>query len=338
LNVQGGRNLSTFMFAYVPGVEGVGNDPQSKDYASHINGSLSQNKEVMIDGTSAVSQIGGYLSESSPPMEAVEEFQVTSAGVRADEGRTGGGVFRYDLKSLTNAWHGSGFYYMHNEAFDARSWGDKYNEVACLKDDNGVPAQAASCQRAFGKPADSLYTYGASIGGPIKKDKLFFYSAWERYTFANYGIGGLTSTVPTTAFLNGDFSALLNQAVVLGTDSSGQTVYQGAIIDPKTGDAFPGNIIPAARISAVSQRIVDIYKADYQPLSSTFTNNNALPLSNPATWYQSNQISTKLDYKLSQNHLFGWIDHLRLHPAFAIRPRRYLVSWFAGRRANGERV
>jgi hypothetical protein len=303
LNVQGGRNLSTFMFAYVPGVEGVGNDPQSKDYASHINGSLSQNKEVMIDGTSAVSQIGGYLSESSPPMEAVEEFQVTSAGVRADEGRTGGGVFRYDLKSGTNAWHGSGFYYMHNEAFDARSWGDKYNEVACLKDDNGVPAQAASCQRAFGKPADSLYTYGASIGGPIKKDKLFFYSAWERYTFANYGIGGLTSTVPTTAFLNGDFSALLNKAVVLGTDSSGQTVYQGAIIDPKTGDAFPGNIIPAARISAVSQRIVDIYKADYQPLSSTFTNNNALPLSNPATWYQSNQISTKLDYKLSQNHL-----------------------------------
>ena len=303
LNVQGGRNLSTFMFAYVPGVEGVGNDPQSKDYASHINGSLSQNKEVMIDGTSAVSQIGGYLSESSPPMEAVEEFQVTSTGVRADEGRTGGGVFRYDLKSGTNAWHGSGFYYMHNEAFDARSWGDKYNEVACLKDDNGVPAQAASCQRAFGKPADSLYTYGASIGGPIKKDKLFFYSAWERYTFANYGIGGLTSTVPTTAFLNGDFSALLNKAVVLGTDSSGQTVYQGAIIDPKTGDAFPGNLIPAARISAVSQRIVDTYKADYQPLSSTFTNNNALPLSNPATWYQSNQISTKLDYKLSQNHL-----------------------------------
>lgn len=95
LNVQGGRNLSAFMFAYVPGVEGTGSDPQNQDYASHINGSLSQNKEVMIDGTSAVSQIGGYFSESSPPMEAVEEFQVTSAGVRADEGRTGGGVFHY---------------------------------------------------------------------------------------------------------------------------------------------------------------------------------------------------------------------------------------------------
>lgn len=305
LNVQGGRNLSAFMFAYVPGVEGTGSDPQSKDFASHINGSLSQNKEVMIDGTSAVSQIGGYLSESSPPMEAVEEFQVTSAGVRADEGRTGGGVFRYDLKSGSNTWHGSGFYYMHNEAFDARSWGDKYNEAVCLNDDNGIPAQAASCQRAFGKPADSLYTYGASVGGPIKKDKLFFYSAWERYTFADYGIGGLSSTVPTTAFLNGDFSALLNKAIVLGTDSAGQTVYQGAIIDPKTGEAFPGNIIPATRISAVSQKIVALYQQYYQPLSATLTNNNALPLSSPATWYQSNQVSTKVDYKLSQNHLLN---------------------------------
>lgn len=302
LNVQGGRNLAAFMFAYVPGVEGSGNSPQSNDYTSHINGSLSQNKEVMIDGTSAVSQIGGYLSESSPPMEAVEEFQVTSAGVRADDGRTGGGVFRYEMKSGTNAWHGSGFYYMHNEAFDARSWGDKYNEVVCLSDDNGDPAQAASCQRAFGKPADSLYTYGASFGGPIKKGKLFFYSGWERYTFANYGIGGLTSTVPTTAFLKGNFSALLNPAVVLGTDSAGRTVYQGAIIDPLTGDAFPGNIIPTARISAVSQKIAGLYEKYYQPLSSTLTNNNALPLSSPATWYQSNQYSLKLDYKLSRNH------------------------------------
>jgi len=302
LNVQGGRNLAAFMFAYVPGVEGTGSDPQNLDYASHINGSLSQSKEVMIDGTSAVSQIGGYLSESSPPMEAVEEFQVTSAGVRANEGRTGGGVFRYEMKSGANAWHGSGFYYMHNEAFDARSWGDKYNEAVCLNDDNGNPAQAASCQRAFGKPADSLYTYGASIGGPIKKGKIFFYSAWERYTFANYGIGGLTSTVPTTAFLNGDFSALLDKAVVLGTDSSGHTVYQGAILDPQTGDTFPGNIIPAARISTVSQKIINLYKRYYQPLSATLTDNNALPLSSPATWYQSNQVSSKLDYNLSQNH------------------------------------
>ena len=302
LNVQGGRNLSAFMFAYVPGVEGTGNSATDKDFASHINGSLSNTKEVMIDGTSAVSQIGGYLSESSPPMEAVQEFQVTSAGVRADDGRTGGGVFRYEMKSGTNAWHGSGFYYMHNEAFDARSWGDKYNEGLCLGDAGGDPAQAASCVRAFGKSEDRLYDYGASIGGPIKTNKLFFYSAWERYTFANYGIGALSSTVPTMAFLNGDFSALLNKSVVLGTDNAGQPVYQGAIIDPTTGDAFPGNIIPPGRISSVSQKIVNLYKQYYAPLSSTLTNNNALPFTSPGTWYQSNEYSVKLDYDASRSH------------------------------------
>jgi len=89
---------------------------------------------------------------------------------------------------------------------------------------------------------------------------------------------------------------------VLGTDNAGQTVYGGTIIDPLTGNAFPGNIIPAARISAASQKIVDLYNRYYQPLSSNLTNNNALPLDTPATWYQSNQVSIKLDYNLSQKH------------------------------------
>jgi hypothetical protein len=302
LNVQGGRNLSSFMFAYVPGVEGGGANPPDKDFSSHINGSLSDTKEVMIDGTSAVSQIGGYLSESSPPMEAVQEFQVTSAGIGADDGRTGGGVFRYEMKSGTNDWHGTGFYYMHNEGFDARSWGNIYNEGVCLGDASGDPAEVASCERGFGKPDDRLYDYGASIGGPIRKDKLFFYSAWERYTFADSGIGALSSTVPTTAFLDGNFSSLLNTSVVLGTDSAGQPVYAGAILDPLTGNVFSGNVIPAQRISAISHKIVNLYKQYYQPASSDITNNNALPLSSPATWYEANQVSVKLDYNASQKH------------------------------------
>lgn len=316
LNVQGGRNLSSFMFAYIAGVEGAGSTAADKDFASHIDGSLTDTKEVMIDGTSAVSQIGGYLSESSPPMEAVQEFQVTSAAAGADEGRTGGGVFRYEMKSGTNAWHGSGLYYMHNDAFDARSYGDKYNEAVCLVDPGALGQTMAGCKNAFGKPADSLYDYGASIGGPIKRDKLFFYSALERYTFSNIGIGGLSSTVPTMAFLNGDFSALLNKNVVLGTDSAGQTVYEGAIIDPQTDDAFPGNIIPPKRISEVSQKIIDLYKQYYQPLAPTLTNNNALPLNSPATWYESNEFSTKLDYNASERHrldgsvIFAYIPRL----------------------------
>lgn len=274
LNVEGGRSLSTFMFDFVPGVEG-------DDYDSHIMGSLSKTKEVMIDGTSAVAQIGGYLSESQPPMESVDEFQVTTAGTRARDGRTGGGVFRYNLKSGSNQWHGSGLLYLHNETLDANSWSNNYH--------------------GFARPDDRLYDYAASLGGPIFKNKTFFYAAWERYTFANYGLGGLGSTVPTTAFLNGDFSTLLDTTRQIGTDSGGNPVYQGAIIDPATGLAFPGNIIPQDRFSPISRKIIDIYKSDYAPLAPGLTNNNALP-SNVAPWHQSNAFSIKLDHNVSDTH------------------------------------
>jgi hypothetical protein len=126
----------------------------------------------------------------------------------------------------------------------------------------------------------------------------------------------LSSTVPTPSFLNGDFSAFLDKSVVLGTDNAGQMVYGGAIIDPQTGDAFPGNIIPPQRFSAVSRKIIDLYKAGYQPLAPTLTNNNALPLSSPATWYHSDEVSTKLDYDLSATHrldgsiIFAYIPRL----------------------------
>ena len=297
LNVgNGGRNLSSFMFAYVPGVEG-------DDYSSHIVGSLSKTKEVMIDGTSAVSQIGGYISESQPPMESVEEFQVTTTGLRADEGRSGGGVFRYNLKSGTNAWHGSGLLFLHNEALDANSWYNKYHQkydVAQAMAD-GDATRAAFLDKLYSRPDDRLYDYGASFGGPIVKDKTFFFAAWERYTFANYGLGGMNKTVPTTAFLNGDFSSLLDTSTVVGTDTGGNTVYKGAIIDPTTGLAFPGNIIPANRISPISQQIVDIYKAQYQPLAPGFTNNNAMP-ADVTPWYQSNSFSVKVDHNLSDKH------------------------------------
>jgi hypothetical protein len=145
INVQGGRNLASFMFAYVPGVEG-------SDYDSHINGSLSKTKEVMLDGTSAVSQIGGFISESQPPMEAVQEFEVDTSGIRADAGRTGGGVFRYELKSGTNKYHGSAFGFLHNQVLNANSASNKL--------------------RALPRPADTLSDWGVSFGGPIWSEPL----------------------------------------------------------------------------------------------------------------------------------------------------------------------
>jgi hypothetical protein len=294
LNVYGGRSLSTFMFNYVPGVEG-------SDYDSHIAGSLSKTKEVMIDGTSAVSQIGGYISESSPPFEAVEEFQVSTTSIRSDEGHSGGGVFRYNLKSGTNNWHGSGFGFLHNEVFDANSWRNNYHQAVDVPAETD-PARAAFLSKLYSRPEDRLYDWGGSFGGPIVKNKLFFYTSAERYTFENYSLGSMNRTVPTTAFVNGDFSSLLDTTQTLGTDGAGNTVYKGAIFDPQSGNVFVGNIIPTDRFSTVSQKIVDIFKQSYVPLAPGLTNNNSVPANQPAPLYKIASFSVKLDYNLSNAH------------------------------------
>jgi hypothetical protein len=297
LNVQGGRNITAFLFSYVPGVEG-------DDYSSHINGSVSKSKEILIDGTSAVVQIGGYVSESQPPMEAVEEFQVSSTGLRSDEGRSGGGVFRYNLKSGTNAWHGSAFGFLHNEFLDANSYTSKYlagiDIPQAMADNN--PAQAAIFRSIYSRPKNRLSDWGGSFGGPIFKNKTFFYAAYERYQFDNNGLANAGSTVPTLAFLNGDFGALLDHNTVLGTDGVGNTVYKGAIFDPTTGNVFVNNLIPQNRISATSRKIIDIYKQQYAPITPGLIQNNAMPASQPAPMYHQNLYSVKLDHSINDKH------------------------------------
>lgn len=294
LNIYGGRSLSTFMFNYVPGVEG-------SDYDSHIAGSLSKTKEVMIDGTSAVSQIGGYISESSPPFESVEEFQVSTTSIRSDEGHSGVVVFRYNLKSGTNNWHGSAFSFLHNEIFDANSWRNNYHKAVDVPAESD-PARAAFLSKLYSRPDDRLYDWGGSFGGPIIKNKLFFYASGERYTFENYGLGPMNQTVPTTDFLNGNFSALLDTNQALGTDGAGNTVYKGAIFDPQNGNVFVGNIIPTDRFSSVSQKIVDIFKQSYQPLAPGLTNNNSMPVNQPAPLYKITSFSIKVD-KTCRTHI-----------------------------------
>jgi hypothetical protein len=308
LNVQGSRNLSNFMFAYVPGVEG-------SDYSSHINGSVAFTKEVLIDGTSAISQIGGYISESQPPFEAVQEFQADTAGISADAGRSGGGVFRYEMKSGTNRLHGSLFGFLHSTALDAVGADNKLHAVT-------DPANAA----AYLHKSDWLSDWGGGFGGPIVKDKLFFFAAFERYMQANWSLGANTRTVPTDAMMgldaNGnvtqfaDLSPMLTTTNIIGTDPCGNTVYQGNVINPATNCAFVNNQIPTSMISRTSAKILQLYHQYYKPQSSLVTN-EAGPAYNPDPWFHNTQSSIKIDYNIRSNqHLNGsfyWDDYPRIN-------------------------
>lgn len=308
LNVQGSRNLSNFMFAYVPGVEG-------SDYGSHINGGQAMTKEVLIDGTSAVSQLGGYISESQPPMEAMQEFEADTTGISADAGRSGGGVFKYEMKSGANQYHGSLFGFMHSTALDALS---ASNHLSAVTDPNNAAA--------YLKKSDSLSDWGGGFGGALRKDKLFYYVAFERYMQSMWSTGANSRTVPTDAMMGldatgstisyADLSPMLTTSTLLTTDTCGNKVYLGAVYDPTTGCVFASNHIPAGRISTTTAKILQLYHKYYTP-QSKLTANEAGPAYSPDPWFHNTQSSVKIDDNINtRSHLSGsfyWDDYPRIN-------------------------
>lgn len=286
LDVNGGRDVEYFAFDVMPGVEG-------NPYTANINGTQNFTKDVKVDGLSLTSTIQGDQMETGPSMEAVEELNVQTSGLAADNASTPGGVVDLTIKSGTNAFHGSAFGYGHNEFLDANAW---YN-----------PTHAP-------KPKQRFWDWGFSGGGPVVIPKLynghnktFVFGAFEKYQQFDFTSGGLTRTVPTDAFLTGDFSSLITAGgnTVLGTDSAGNTIYKGSIFDPTTGDVFPGNKIPSTRFSKVSQQIISIYQKDYVPAATTPTGNELAPAGNSPsqTHYE---YTMRVDHNLSaNNHIFG---------------------------------
>ena len=162
----------------------------------------------MLDGADATIYIGGQFGESSPSMEALEEFKVQTSGMSAEYGRTGGGVFNFVMKSGTNqiSWFGAG---IHPQRMDGRE---------LLRQQLLRPAEAEGPPARLGRHHS---------GGPVLlpkiyngKDKTFFYVAYERYKESYAGGGSPTVTVPLDEFWAGNLSRLLTNEVI-GKDALG---------------------------------------------------------------------------------------------------------------------
>ena len=289
LSIGGGRNFEQFAVALTPGYS-----PSSNPYTAVINGNQVFTKDYTVDGTSGTAQIQGDSDETAPSMEAIQEVQVQTSGLESQNGITNGGLIMLNLKSGTNQFHGSGFDYGHNEILDARIWGEA------------------------DKPKNRFWDYGGSIGGPVRKNKTFFFGAFERYQQNDFALGTLgagtgAATVPTADFLNGNFSALLNTSKVLGTDTHGNPIYAGAIFNPSDpGAVFVGNVIPQNMISPVSQKIIAIYQKEYAPQSDSLIGNERFTTTNSPS-QTPDQVVVKLDHNLTdKNHLSGsWIYNHR---------------------------
>ena len=288
LSVAGGRDVSNFAFAAVPTVLG-------NSWSTSIAGSQTMTKAIVVDGTDANAGIQG--TQPPPGMESVQEFEVQTV-VGADSAATGGGAFLYTLKSGSNDFHGSAYGFLANEAFDANTW-----------DNNFFGLQRAR---------DRYKDWGFSAGGPFYlpkiyngRNKTFVFGAYEHYDQNDLRFTTTGSTAPTTAMLGGDFSALLDPSVDFGMDSAGNTIYRGAIFDPKTGNVFPGNIIPPARISAQTKKVLGLYQ-QYAPMNNNLTNNYG-SLVNGTPIFTKHNLDLKVDQHFGEkNHLSASINYYRL--------------------------
>ena len=204
------------------------------------NGQRNATAEIRLDGTLTTAPEQGEGGTSNiyyqATVEALQEVKVQNNSFSAEFGNNGGTVIDEVMKSGTNSLHGSAYEFNQNAIFDAR---DYFN--------NGP------------KPGHSQNQFGGSIGGPIIKNKTFFFADFERVVSSNPV--NIVATVPTAAQINGDFSQAMTY------DENGNPV-QNQIFDPLEIDpvayerpAYANNVIPTGEIDPVGQAILKLYPA-----------------------------------------------------------------------------
>jgi len=293
-----GRNVLDYM-KLVPGVAGTFDGHASGTGgidSFNINGTRSNQHEFTIDGASNVDtgNNGGTHVTLNP--DAIEEVKVLTSNYQAEFGKAAGGQIAITTKAGSNQWHGNGRFFHRNEGLNANEWFNKENQLA-----GGSP----------NTPGLYRYNYiGYQVGGPIKKDKLFFFWSQEFYRQLIPINGTTTFYTPTALERQGDFS----QSV----DGTGAPII---VYDPNTGIPFPDNKIDPSLLTEAQQavfqqvsKILSLYPLPNVPGFGTNGNNynysTALSFTNPRR-----EDILRGDYQINaSNRLFArWIhnsDHL----------------------------
>ena len=295
LDVTGGRDITAFAYSLAATTTG-------SNFSGHIAGSQDMTKNVIVDGADAIAGLQGFIQ--SVGMESVKQFEIQTSGISAEGARTGGGNLVMELKSGTNKFHGSAYGFLANEILDANTWDNKYFLSQCAPGD-------ITCDNLYRRPLNRFYDYGFSAGGPIWKDHTFIFADFENYKQNEYTYQQNGQTVPTPAFLQGNFSSLLGAPLATVNPCTGQAYVTGQIFDPNTQQViggvtcyspFPNNTIPAARFSSVASGLVKVYQSSYAPTNSSLTNNYPSFTGNPLTI--NRHIDMKFDHLITPTERF----------------------------------
>ena len=264
-----GRNY-TFLARLVPGAT-VG---QAEGRGLNANGWFTANgtrpaqNNFMLDGidnnTNDVDFLAGAAYVLKPPIDAIGEFKLQTNNFSAEFGRAGGAVLNATIKSGTNQFHGSLWEFLRNDKLDASDF---------FINQSGQP-----------KGAFKQNQFGFTAGGPIKKNKTFFFGDYEG-TRIRQGVPETGFTVPTLAQRNSgytNFSDLISLQSGSLKDATGQTYPLGTIFDPATTTSygsgqyvrapFSGNLIPGSRLDPNAVKLLNLFPAPTGP--SLYNNYN----------------------------------------------------------------
>jgi len=309
----GGQRNLTYLARLSPGV--VPAEPGARDAN---NGGFSANgvrsngqNNFLLNGVDNNINTIDFLNQTAyavgPAVDAVSEVSIQTNGYSAEYGRAAGGVINVTLKSGTNQLHGSIFEYLANKDLDANSWTN--NRAGAVR--------GPFVQNQF----------GATAGGPIKKNKLFIFGDYQGTRIADSGgsVSGLGyagyATIPTPAQIGGNFTSLLG-GTYTSTDVNNApiTIQKGVIYDPnsttyatnssgfqipQSRTPFPGNIIPVSRMDPAFKQIAALFPAPNQAILT-----GTQPLNdyfyNTAGGENVDQGDGRVDYRLSdKDNLFG---------------------------------
>ena len=278
----------TFLAAGVTEVAGSGtndNYPSGTNFTS--NGQRNATAEIRLDGAliSAPEQGEGGNSNVyyEPLVEGMQEMKVQNNSFSAEFGNNGGTVVNMVMKSGTDAFHGSGWYFLQRAQLDAR---DFFNPEFSFG--STVPSPKPDSKRDQG---------GFSLGGPIKKGKTFFFVDFEKVRSSSATSG--VATVPTAAERMGDFSADMdpNTGLPLNIyDPTAAGCGSPCVNRPQVQSGGVLNVIPVNEQDPIGMAVLNLYP---QPTNSgEFNNYNYTTLSNAPDY----QFDIKIDHQINDKN------------------------------------
>ncbi|HEX4769801.1 MAG TPA: TonB-dependent receptor [Bryobacteraceae bacterium] len=289
------------------------------------NGLRPAQNNYLLDGIDNNSNLVDFLNGTAfavrPPVDAIQEFKVQTNNYSAEMGRSAGAVLNATIKSGTNEFHGNAWEFLRNDKLDAANF---------FENAGGIP-----------KGAYRQNQFGFTFGGPIRKNKLFFFGDYEgtRIRQAQNSV----NTVPTALERDSGYTNLSELLTQGGTrtDVLGRTYPLGQVFDPSTTrvvncgvpdtasgltapcngaptgssvgyarQPFPGNILPASRLDPNAIKLLELYPAPNNP---SLFNNYA---TNPVLRNDANQFDIRGDYNISEkDSIFARVSYSD-NPAF----------------------